>query len=162
MYDVNRASALDNPGNDRTFPDFYAFSKNVFEAAWFRPDTQIIASHGDHWVGLSAIAISSEEKYASNAFTGILREYRGRACPALKLQTILLARKEGMLTSGPIITRKMRPSWQSTASWDTSLSRDFIHFCAYLRRRKETMLSLHEIKIFLQRTPAPCRISFSS
>lgn len=99
LYEVNRASALDNPGNDRTFPDFYAFSKNVFEAAWFRPDTQIIASHGDRWVGLSAIAIYPEEKYASNAFTGILRQYRGRGlAQALKLQTILLARREGMLS----------------------------------------------------------------
>ncbi len=51
LYEVNRASALDNPGNDRTFPDFYAFSKNVLEAAWFCADTQIIASHGDRWVG---------------------------------------------------------------------------------------------------------------
>jgi GNAT superfamily N-acetyltransferase len=50
-------------------------------------------------VGLSAIAIHPEEKYASNAFTGILREYRGRGlAQALKLQTILLARREGMLS----------------------------------------------------------------
>ena len=99
LYEVNRASALDNPGNDRTFPDFYAFSKNVFEATWFRPDTQIIAAHGDRWVGLSALAIYPEEKYASNAFTGVLHEYRGRGlAQALKLQTILLARKEGMLS----------------------------------------------------------------
>jgi GNAT superfamily N-acetyltransferase len=99
LYEVNRASALDNPGNDRTFPDFYAFSKNVLEATWFRADTQIIASHGDCWVGLSALAIYPEEEYASNAFTGILREYRGRGlAQALKLQTILLARNEGMLS----------------------------------------------------------------
>ena len=97
LYEVNRASALDNPGNDRTFPDFYAFSKNVFEASWFRADTQIIASHADRWIGLSAVAIYPEEKYASNAFTGILQEYRGRGlAQALKLQTILLARREGM------------------------------------------------------------------
>jgi GNAT superfamily N-acetyltransferase len=97
LYELNRASALDNPGNDRTFPDFYAFSKNVFEASWFRADTQIIASHGDHWVGLSAIAIHPADKCASNAFTGVLREYRGHGlAQALKLQTILLARKEGM------------------------------------------------------------------
>jgi len=98
LYEVNRASALDNPGNDRTFPDFYAFSKNVLEATWFRPDTQIIASHGDRWVGLSALAINPDDKYASNAFTGILREYRGNGlAQALKLQTILLAGREGML-----------------------------------------------------------------
>jgi GNAT superfamily N-acetyltransferase len=99
LYEVNRASALDNPGNDRTFPDFYAFSKNVFEASWFRADTQIIASHKDRWIGLSAVAIHLEDKYASNAFTGILQEYRGCGlAQALKLQTILLARKEGMST----------------------------------------------------------------
>jgi GNAT superfamily N-acetyltransferase len=117
LYEVNRASALDNPGNDRTFPDFYAFSKNVFEATWFRPDTQIIAAQESRWVGLSALAIYTEEKYASNAFTGILPEYRGRGlAQALKLQTILLARKEGMLSirtnndseNAPILTVNRR------------------------------------------------------
>ena len=97
LYEVNRAAGLDNPGNDRTFPDFYAFSKNVFDASWFRADTQIIASHGDRWVGLSAIAIYPAEDYAYNAFTGVLREYRGRGlAQALKLQTILLAKRHGV------------------------------------------------------------------
>ena len=97
LYEVNRAAGLDNPGNDRTFPDFYAFSKNVFEASWFRADTQILASHGDQWVGLSAIGMYPSDKHAYNAFTGILREYRGRGlAQALKLQTLLLAKKEGM------------------------------------------------------------------
>lgn len=97
LYEVNRASGLDNPGNDRTFPDFYAFSKNVFEASWFRADTQIIAARGDRWVGLSAIGIYPSEDYACNAFTGILREYRGRGlAQALKLQTILLAKRHGV------------------------------------------------------------------
>lgn len=97
LYEVNRLSGLDNPGNDAVFPDFYAFSKNVFEAAWFRADTQILAAHGDEWVGLSAIGVYPENNYAYNAFTGVLREYRGRGlAQALKLQTILLARKEGV------------------------------------------------------------------
>ena len=99
LYEVNRASALDNPGNNGVFPDFYAFSKNVFEASWFRADTQIIAAHGDEWVGLSAIGVYKEEGYAYNAFTGVLRAYRGRGlAQALKLHTILLARREGVRT----------------------------------------------------------------
>jgi GNAT superfamily N-acetyltransferase len=97
LYELNYAAAMDNPGNDRIFPDFYAFSKNVFEANWFRADTQIIAAHADQWVGLSAIGIYPADGRAYNTFTGVLREYRGRGlAQALKLQTILLAKKEGM------------------------------------------------------------------
>jgi GNAT superfamily N-acetyltransferase len=97
LYEVNRAAALDNPGNDGTFPDFDAFSKNVFEASWFRADTQILVAQGERWVGISAIAIYPADHYASNAFTGVLREYRGRGlAQALKLRTILLAKREGM------------------------------------------------------------------
>lgn len=97
LYEVNRASALDNPGNNGIFPDFYSFSKNVFEASWFRADTQIIAAHGKDWVGLSAIGVYKEDHYAYNAFTGVLREYRGHGlAQALKLQTILLAKREGV------------------------------------------------------------------
>lgn len=97
LYEVNRLSALDNPGNDGEFPDFYAFSKNVFDASWFRADTQLLAAHEDHWAGLSAIGIYPADGHAYNAFTGVLREFRGRGlAQALKLQTILLAKREGM------------------------------------------------------------------
>lgn len=98
LYDVNRAASLDDPGNDDgTFPDFYAFSKNVFDASWFRADTQLLAAHGDHWVGLSAISVYPADRHAYNAFTGVLRDYRGRQlAQVLKLQTILLAKREGM------------------------------------------------------------------
>ena len=97
LYVVNRESALDNPGNDGNFPDFYAFSKNVFDASWFRTDSQILASFGDRWVGLAAIALYPQDGHAYNAFTGVLREFRGRGLgQALKLQTILLAKREGM------------------------------------------------------------------
>jgi len=97
LYEVNRDAALDSTGSDGTFPDFDAFSKNVFDASWFRADTQILASHADRWVGLAAIGIYPEDNHAYNAFTGVLREYRGRGlAQALKLQTILLAKKEGV------------------------------------------------------------------
>ena len=97
LYEVNRSASLDGPGSTGTFPDFYAFSKNVFEASWFRADTQLLASQTDRWVGLAAIGIYPADLHAYNAFTGVLREYRGRGlAQALKLQTILLAKREGM------------------------------------------------------------------
>lgn len=97
LYELNRAAALDDPANTGTFPDFYAFSKNVFDASWFRADTQILASHADRWVGLSAIGVYPADNHAYNAFTGVLREVRGRGlAQALKLQTILLAKREGV------------------------------------------------------------------
>lgn len=98
LYDVNRAASLDDPGNDNgTFPDFYAFSKNVFDASWFRADTQLLASHGDRWVGLSAIGVYPANRHAYNAFTGVMRDYRGHGlAQALKLHTILMAKREGM------------------------------------------------------------------
>lgn len=97
LYEVNRTCALDSTGSDGTFPDFYAFSKNVFDASWFRADTQILASHSDRWVGLAAIGVYPEDNHAYNAFTGVLREFRGHGlAQALKLQTILLAKKENV------------------------------------------------------------------
>ena len=97
LYAINRASGLDNPGNNGVFPDYYAFSKNVFEASWFRADTQILVAQGDQWVGLAAIGIYPVDNHAYNAFTGVLREYRGRGlAQALKLQTILIAKREGL------------------------------------------------------------------
>jgi len=97
LYEVNRATGLDNPGNDGTFPDFHTFSKDVFEASWFRADTQILASYHDQWVGLAAIGIYPEDQHAYNAFTGVLSKYRRRGlAQALKLQTIRLAKQKGM------------------------------------------------------------------
>jgi GNAT superfamily N-acetyltransferase len=97
LYEINRACALDSTSSDGIFPDYYAFSKNVFDASWFRADTQILASLADRWVGLAAIGIDPENHHANNAFTGVLREFRGRGlAQALKLHTIFLAKKEGV------------------------------------------------------------------
>jgi RimJ/RimL family protein N-acetyltransferase len=97
LYEVNRSVSLDGPGSDGSFPDFAAFSKNVFEASWFRAEAQILAADGERYVGLAAISIYPEDRHAYNAITGVLREYRGRGlAQALKLQTILLAKKEGV------------------------------------------------------------------
>ena len=97
LYELNRITALDNPGNHRTFPGYESFSKNVFDASWFRADTQLLAAHGDHWVGMSAIAFYPEDNHAFNAFTGVLPEYRGRGlATVLKLHAIRLAQQLGV------------------------------------------------------------------
>ena len=97
LYEVNRASGLDNPGSSGVFEDFDSFCLNVFEASWFRADTQILAADGEYWVGLSAISVDNERGVSYNAFTGVLRAYRGRGlAQALKLHTIMLARRLGM------------------------------------------------------------------
>jgi GNAT superfamily N-acetyltransferase len=96
LYELNRVTALDNPGNNRTFPSFDSFSKNVFEASWFRADMQLLAAYGEQWVGLSAVALYDEGNYAFNAFTGVLQAYRGRGiATALKLHAIRLAQRFG-------------------------------------------------------------------
>jgi GNAT superfamily N-acetyltransferase len=97
LYMLNRATAQDNPGNHGTFSDYDTFAMNIFDAAWFRADTQILVADGDQWVGLTALSLDDEQCYAYNAFTGVLRDYRGRGlAQALKLHAILLARRAGM------------------------------------------------------------------
>ena len=106
LYEINRAFAADNPGNDRAgweFQSFEAFNKNVFQASWFRADGQIIAADGDKWVGMAAAGYLKNGNTMLNAFTGVDRVYRGRKLAlALKLQAIRYARKYGassMLTN---------------------------------------------------------------
>ena len=96
LYEINRAAALDNPGNEGAFPPFEQFCKYVFEAAWYRPHGQILAAADDRWVGLAAVAFYPEQGYAYNAFTGVAPEYRGRGlAQALKLLAIRQAVADG-------------------------------------------------------------------
>ena len=96
LYELNRAAAMDNPGNRKDFPPFEAFHKFVFDASWYRADGQILAADGDRWVGLAAIAYYPEIQAAYNAFTGVDRDYRGRGlATALKLLATRRAREYG-------------------------------------------------------------------
>jgi len=96
LYDLNRVTGLDNPGNNGFFSPYEEFRKFVFEASWFRADGQILVADGEQWVGLAAVAFYPEANYAYNAFTGVERAYRGRglAC-ALKLLAIRWAQQVG-------------------------------------------------------------------
>lgn len=96
LYDLNRSTALDNPGNRGVFAPFDEFRQFVFEASWFRADGQIVAADGDRWVGLAAVAFYPETASAFNAFTGVDRGYRGQGlATALKVLAIRRAREYG-------------------------------------------------------------------
>jgi GNAT superfamily N-acetyltransferase len=96
LYELNRLTGLDNPGNEAVFPAYEAFRTAVFEASWYRPDGQIVAAHAGAWIGLAAVAYYPEANYAYNAFTGVRRGFRGRGlAQALKVLAIQWARRQG-------------------------------------------------------------------
>ena len=96
LYELNRATAADVPGTEEEFAPFEQFRKFVFEASWYRADGQIVAAHGDTWVGLAAVGIFPHNSSAYNMHSGVLREYRGRGLAhALKLLSIRCARRHG-------------------------------------------------------------------
>jgi GNAT superfamily N-acetyltransferase len=89
LYHVNRTAGLDVPGNSGNFWDFDQFTRNVFDASWFNADGQILAIEGDKAVGLGAVGYEADTNSSYSAFSGVLREYRGRGlAQALKLMTI--------------------------------------------------------------------------
>ena len=99
LYEVNRATALDIPGNNTDFPKFDEFSRIVFPAKWFFPDGQILAADDDRVIGLAALGHHPERDYMYNEMTGVLPEYRGRGLAlALKLLAIRVARARGVVT----------------------------------------------------------------
>ncbi len=96
LYELNRAAALDNPGNPGVFEPFESFRHTVCEASWFRPDGQWLAADGERWVGLAAVVLYPESHSAYNGFTGVDAAYRGRGlATALKLLAIRWAREQG-------------------------------------------------------------------
>jgi GNAT superfamily N-acetyltransferase len=96
LYDVNSTTGLDEPGSSGEFWDFDQFTRFVFNASWFNPDGQILAIEGNKAVGLGAVGYSVDTNSSYSAFSGVLREYRGRGlAQALKLMTILKAREWG-------------------------------------------------------------------
>jgi RimJ/RimL family protein N-acetyltransferase len=96
LYEIDRVSALDDPASKGTFPTFEAFSKQVFEASWFRPEGQIMALDGQKAVGLSAVGYFVHNNTMYNMTTGVLPPYRGRKiAQALKALALRYAQSYG-------------------------------------------------------------------
>lgn len=91
LYDLNRQTSLEAPGED-SFPSFDEFVREIVQASWFRPDSQIVAADAERWVGLGAVGVDGPRAF--NAFTGVDREYRRQGLAlALTLLTIRYARR---------------------------------------------------------------------
>ena len=95
-YAINRRAALDIPGRTQTFAPFEEWRHFVCEASWYRADGQIIAAHGDEWIGMAAVGYFAETNSMYNMVTGVDRAHRGRGVAlALKLLAIRCARRYG-------------------------------------------------------------------
>ena len=96
LYAINRATSLDIPGSDGTFPSFEQSTNWLFPAAWFRAEGQLLAMDGDQTVGYCSIGYFEETNTMYNFMTGVDRAYRGRKIAlALKLLAIRLAQSYG-------------------------------------------------------------------
>jgi RimJ/RimL family protein N-acetyltransferase len=97
LFELNRATARDNPSSDgRTRDTFENFKAKIVGAGWFRADGQILAVDGDRFVALSAIGFEADGITAFNAFTGVDKEYRGRKIgQAARILAIQYAQEQG-------------------------------------------------------------------
>lgn len=95
-YQVNRRASLDIPGAEQTFAPFEEWLRFVCGASWYRPDGQIIAAHGDEWIGMAAVGYFAATNSMYNMVTGVDRAHRGHGvAQALKLLAIRCARRYG-------------------------------------------------------------------
>jgi GNAT superfamily N-acetyltransferase len=96
FYALNRATTLDVPGSDGTFPSFEQSMQWHFQASWFLPAGLIFALDGDMFVGFCLVGYYVESNSMFNFMTGVNRAYRGRHIAlALKLLAIRFAKAYG-------------------------------------------------------------------
>jgi GNAT superfamily N-acetyltransferase len=96
LYAINRATSLDIPGSDGSFPSFEQSSNWLFPAPWFRAEGQLLALDDDNFVGYCSIGYFKETNSMYNFMTGVDRAYRGhKIALALKLLAIRFAKAYG-------------------------------------------------------------------
>lgn len=96
LYAVNAVTDEDVPGWTGPGLSFEEFNEWVYESGWYRPDGQLLAAHGDRWVGIGAVRLYPEAEQAFNVHTGVIKTYRRRhVALALKLAAIRYARIQG-------------------------------------------------------------------
>ncbi|MGH2482662.1 MAG: GNAT family N-acetyltransferase, partial [Ktedonobacteraceae bacterium] len=72
LYELNRSTGLDIPGHEQTYKPFEQFQQDVFMAAWYRADGQIVALDGEQWIGMAAIGYFSTNNSVYNMMTGVV------------------------------------------------------------------------------------------
>lgn len=96
LYEINRETALQDPGSDGKFPSVEEFNKNVFDAPWYRAAGQWLAADGDRIIGMCALGYFQESNSIYNMMTGVNQAYRGRGiAQALKVVSLRWAKAYG-------------------------------------------------------------------
>lgn len=95
-YETDIAAAPDIPGEDY-FESWREYEAELFAHEEYRPEGAHLALDGDRMVGVAHVFLDSEHDRMENAFTGVLRDYRGRGiAQALKVRTIMYAKQSGV------------------------------------------------------------------
>ena len=96
FYEADSAAALDIPGEDHV-GTWAEYESEVFNNKEYRPGGAHLALDGDRIIGVAHVWLDAEHDRMENAFTGVIREYRGRGiATALKLLTIEHAKTVGV------------------------------------------------------------------
>ncbi|HWI62152.1 MAG TPA: GNAT family N-acetyltransferase [Symbiobacteriaceae bacterium] len=101
LYELELSVNRDVPGYSSQGWDlpFERYSQVVFEAPWYKPETQLIALDGDRWVGMCALRYFEENgrRCMYHNITGVLPDQRGMGLAlALKVQAVRCARRFGV------------------------------------------------------------------
>lgn len=97
LYELNRRLAPLLPGNGDEFPTFEEYEREIIEAEWFRPEGQLIAAQGEHWVGLVGLGFYEEGRRLDHEFTALDPAYQGRGLAlALKAWSVQQAKAWGV------------------------------------------------------------------
>ncbi len=103
LYALNNAAAATDPGSRGIAPwaSFEEFERDVCNASWYHPDSQIVAidTHSGEWAAMSAITVFEGSDHAYNLFTGTDLRYRGRKlAQAVKSLALRKSREFGVDT----------------------------------------------------------------
>ena len=101
LYEVNYRGVLDDPGSTAdSWLSFEELQRNWENAAWFRPEGQIMAVTGDdRVVGMTAVAYLEERNAAEQLMTAVDPDYRGQGiAQALKVVALRWAKTYGAET----------------------------------------------------------------
>ncbi|GGO26705.1 GNAT family N-acetyltransferase [Deinococcus humi] len=121
LYELNRRLAPLLPGNGEEFPSFEEYEREIIDAEWFSPKAQLIAAHGDRWIGLVGLGSYEEGRRLQHEFTAVDPAYQGRGVAlALKAWSLQKARAWGAqevrtgndASNTPIITLNRRLGYQ--------------------------------------------------
>lgn len=98
LWSLERTVALDVPGgSEASSRPFEIWERQVVESGHYLAEGELVAAHGDEWIGMAALLDYPESGVMYHGITGVLPAFRGKGlATALKLLAIRLARARGV------------------------------------------------------------------